>query len=133
MKHSTVAALFAIAGMLAVFPAQADHDVYGIRDRLEHQQAVIERGIETGALTRYEAMSLQREQREIRELAADLRQAGTSHAEREQILDARLDRAERHIRKSLHDQDEHRAAYPPGADHDRPYRDGNGPEPSWER
>ena len=89
-KHIAVLLLTA-AGLLAALPAQAG----GVRERIEHQQMVIERGLETGVLTRHEALKIRREQRELRELAEDLRESGTSRMERQQILDSRLDRIDR--------------------------------------
>jgi hypothetical protein len=133
MYKIALAMLFGIAGLLAIAPAQAG----GIRDRLEHQQAVIERGIETGALTRREAKELRREQREIRDLAEDLRDAGASRGERQRILDARLDRIDHRLRKALHDRDERPrdGRYrPDSGERPRPFLDQEPPPPRvWER
>lgn len=96
------ALLLTISGLLVTVSVQAD----GIRDRLEHQQAVIERGIETGALTRREVKELRQEQRDIRRLAEDLHDAGTSRGERRRILNTRLDRIDHRLRKALRDRDE---------------------------
>ncbi|MBK1642380.1 hypothetical protein CKO12_10920 [Chromatium okenii] len=102
MHKIALAVLFSLAGVLMALPAQAD----SIRDRLEHQRAVIERGIDNGSITRREAKELHSEQRDIRQLAEELRDAGASRSERRRVLESRLDRIDRRLRKALRDRDD---------------------------
>ncbi len=89
---------------------------------MEHQQAIIQHGIDSGALTHHDARFLLREQEEIRETADDLRRREVSRDERYRILDVKLDRAEHHIRELMHQDRDRRDGYPREDDrsnHDR--------------
>ncbi|PQJ97147.1 hypothetical protein [Chromatium okenii] len=101
MKKTMTALLLAAVGLIATLPAQAE----GIRDRIERQQMMIERGLETGALTRHEAQDFRREQRELRKIAGSLRDSGASRMERQQVLDSRLDRIDRRLKRAMRDND----------------------------
>lgn len=103
MKIASRVTVLILAGVIAVLPAQADPGrVGGIQDRMERQQAAIDRGLDSGALTRSEARSLQYEQREIRRVADDLRRNGRSPEKSRRTLDRMLDRADWHLRDLLH-------------------------------
>ncbi len=134
MHKIALIALFSVVGVLTTFPAQAN----SIRDRLEHQQAVIERGIENGSITRREAKELRNEQRDIRELAEELRDAGASRNERRRVLESRLDRIDHRLRKALHDRDARPRRddryRPDSGERSRQFLDRDQPPPRlWER
>jgi hypothetical protein len=101
MKKIISTFVFTIAVLINALPAQADD----IRDRIEHQRAVIERGVESGTLTIRDARKLREEHREIRDLARELDQAGISRRERRHVLDKRLDRIDQKLRNSLNEED----------------------------
>jgi hypothetical protein len=94
--------LFAAIGSAITPPAHADWRGGGVRDRIEHQRSLIERGISSGDLTEREARSLWRAHREISELNDDLRQADMPREERHRIIHTKLDREERHLRELMH-------------------------------
>ncbi|MBK1722166.1 hypothetical protein CKO23_07855 [Thiocystis violacea] len=100
-----------IALMMAL-PAQAAPKGHDIDARLDRQQTTIDRGINSGELTKREAGILRQEHREIRDLARSLRRDWSRETYRR--LDRKLDRSERHIR-SLASNDEVRR--PRNAEH----------------
>ncbi|MBK1694297.1 hypothetical protein CKO09_06020 [Chromatium weissei] len=104
MKKRLTVLLLTAVGLIATLPAQADR----IRDRIEHQRMMMERGLETGALTRHEVQELRREQRKLRQMAESLRDSGASRMEQRQVLDTRLDRIDRRIKKAMRDDDRQR-------------------------
>ena len=119
MKTWNRALLVSVAVLAITLPAQAAPDRADFRDRLEHQQTRIERGIDSGDLTKREAGELREEHRAIRRLAEHLRADGYSWRERSRILDRKLDRTERHIRQLMQN-DEVRHDRGPGREPPRP-------------
>jgi len=102
MHILTRSLLIVTLGAAIAAPAQARPHRGGVYDRMDHQVRIMERGIESGALTKREVKILRREQYEIRDLVKDLRAEGYSSHKRRRILDRRLDRAENHIRAFMH-------------------------------
>lgn len=99
MKASTTALLASTLALAMTLPAQAarhGHDVY---DRLDRQQTAIDRGVDSGDLTRHETRILRAEHREIRDLARSLSRDRHASRDMRRLLDIKLDRSERHIRR----------------------------------
>lgn len=101
MHILTRSLLIVTLGAAIAAPAQARSDRGSVYDRMDHQVRIMERGIESGALTKREVKILRREQYAIRDLAKDLRAEGHSSHKRRRMLDRRLDRAENHIREFM--------------------------------
>ncbi|NEV63708.1 hypothetical protein [Thiorhodococcus minor] len=105
MKASTTALLASTLALMITLPAQAGRHSDGIYDRLDRQQTRIDRGIDSGELTRREARILRTEHRELRDLARSLRERGHSRDNRHQrretkrLLHKKLDRTDRRIRR----------------------------------
>ncbi len=126
MKPWTRTLILLATGVLVALPAQAQRGGgFNVEERMDRQQGAIERGIDSGMLTRREAKSLQREQREIRHMLGEYRRDGYPPREIRRVLADRLDRAERHIRDLSHNEevsyrgrDDHRPP-PPARDSDR--------------
>ena len=129
MKRLTAILLLTGLSLILAFPAWADRGS-SYRDRMEHQKSMIERGIRSGELTEREARRLRTEQREIRDLADELRDSRMPRERRHRILNARLDRAEQHIRELTRNEHRSRDYRPPRGDH-RP--GGYPPPPYWDR
>jgi hypothetical protein len=70
-------------------------------DRLDRQSSAIQRGIDSGELTRREARTLRREQDEARQFMRDLRREGYPPHEARRMIDRRLDRVDRQIRRAV--------------------------------
>lgn len=76
-----------------------------LHQRLERQQYRIEKGIDSGALTRKEAKKLRRQQRKIRMMVRHFREDGVlTRAERHKVRD-KLDRASDRIWAFKHNDD----------------------------
>ncbi|NEX22898.1 hypothetical protein G3480_21775 [Thiorhodococcus mannitoliphagus] len=99
MKASTTALLASTLALIIALPAQAKPHGDSLRERLDRQQTAIDRGVDSGALTRREADILRTEQREIRDLARSLRDERHPARKSQRLLGSKLDRAERHIRR----------------------------------
>jgi hypothetical protein len=128
MKTWTQALLMSVVALTIALPAQAQPGRGDFYHRLERQQAKVERGIDSGELTRREAGELRDEHREVRRLAERLRADGYSPRESDRILNRKLDRTERQLERYLHNDD-----YRRGRD-DRPHGDGRPPrEPHYGR
>ena len=110
MKTRTNMAILIALGLLVAVPAHAQRGGGPrLEDRLDRQQSAIDRGIDRGELTRDEARSLNREQREIRRLLEDLRRDGYPPREARRMVERRLERADRHIYDLTHnDERRHR-------------------------
>ncbi|QIK37257.1 hypothetical protein GWK36_03790 [Caldichromatium japonicum] len=67
------------------------------KERFNHQDMAIERGKDSGALTRREVRRLQREQDKVRRLMDDLRREAYSPREAQRRIDWRLDWIDRRI------------------------------------
>lgn len=108
MKASTTALLASTLALMVALPAQARPQGGDLYERLDRQQSAIDRGVDSGALTWREAKILRTEHREIRDLARSLRNPRHARDDRHQrretrrLLDIKLDRADRHIRRMAH-------------------------------
>lgn len=102
MKRWTGILILTSIGLLTALPAQAQRGGQGFEGWMDRQQHAIQRGIDSGALTRREARSLRREQREIRRFGEQLRQDGYSPREGRRLMKEQLQRADWHIEDLLH-------------------------------
>ncbi|MBK1720287.1 hypothetical protein CKO27_22085 [Thiocystis violacea] len=99
MKRRTSVLILVVAGLMVALPVHAQRGGPNIEDRLDRQQTAIQRGIDSGELTRGEAKSLKRDQRELRRFIDDLRHEGYPPHEARRMIDKRLDRAGRRIQE----------------------------------
>ena len=121
MKTWTQALMMSVVAVAMALPAQAQPGRGDFYNRLERQQAKVERGIDSGELTRREAGELRDEHREARRLAERLRADGYSPRERDRILSRKLDRTGRLLERYLNN-DEYRGGRGRGPDRDGPRR-----------
>lgn len=84
--------------MTIALPAMANPGTDRIYERIDRQQARIERGIDKGELTRREAGALRGKLRETRDMARSFRHRGMSPHEF-RVLDRRLDHSDQLIRR----------------------------------
>ncbi|QGU31586.1 hypothetical protein [Thermochromatium tepidum] len=102
IKEAIQALLVLVAtGLLSSLPAQAQlggppEPRYD--DWLGRQAAAIQRGIDSGELTRREGRALRREQDEARQFMRDLRHDGYPPHEAHRLIERRLGRLDRRIR-----------------------------------
>jgi hypothetical protein len=112
--HIAVKSVLAAAAAVASIAASAQpffgHDIAQIDARQARQAERIERGLARGDLTRREARTLQRGQREIARMEARAKADG--HVSRDELrhLTAMLDQADAQIRQLRHDRDARRPA-----------------------
>ena len=105
--HNFVKTVLAAAAVVASVAASAQPfapmDTRGIDARQAQQEARIQRGIARGEITRWEARTLQQEQRQI--ARAETRAKADGHVTREEMrnLTALLDQADARIRDLRHD------------------------------
>ncbi|ADC62947.1 hypothetical protein [Allochromatium vinosum] len=102
MKGRNTLLVLMASGLLLSLPAQAQRGgPPGPRfdDRLDFQSSSIQRGIDSGELTRREARRLRQEQDEARQFMRDLRRDGYPPHEARRMIERRLDRVDRHIRE----------------------------------
>jgi hypothetical protein len=99
MKTWIRALLVPVVAFAIALQAHAGQKGTSAYERLDRQQAAIDRGVDSGALTKREAGILRQEQREIRELARRLHRDGSSPRDTRRILDKKLDQSDRHIRR----------------------------------
>lgn len=105
---SLVAAAAVVVSLGASAQPFARHDTSEIDARQARQEARIERGLARGELTRREARTLLRGQREIARAEAHAKADGrVSRGEMRRLL-ALLDQADAQIRQMRHDRDGHR-------------------------
>jgi septal ring factor EnvC (AmiA/AmiB activator) len=107
MKKLLFAVMCAIMlyGMIAIVYAERDDWQGGIHSRINEAKQGIERGIEKGSLTRYEAKKLNEELDSIIDNIDRMKRDGKlSQSEREKI-NINLDRLERDIIREKHDAD----------------------------
>lgn len=97
MKTWSNTLFVAAIGLLAALPAFARSGGRDIQGWMDRQQYEIQRGIDSGELTKREARHLKREQRDIRELGDRLRSEGYSPHEARRMIEDRLRDADRHI------------------------------------
>ncbi|MBL8447923.1 MAG: hypothetical protein JNJ44_10975 [Zoogloeaceae bacterium] len=76
--------------------------------RIESLERRIDRGIQSGALTRHEARDLQRELMDIRRREDQMRMDGRLSPDERARMHAALDRLERRVRAEKHDEDTRR-------------------------
>lgn len=90
--------------LIIISPAQAhrSHDGKGIRIQMSQQSGRIEKGIQSGKLTRREARALRYEQRNVRELAWAFRQDGILSDSERHILRTKMKRVNHKIRRFKH-------------------------------
>ncbi len=105
MKHWTGILILTSMGLMMALPVQAKRDGRGIEDRMDRQQHAIQRGIDSGNLTRREARLLKREQREIRHFGEQIRHEGYSPKKGRKLMKKRLRRSDRHIKDLLHNRE----------------------------
>ncbi len=104
MKQSitlTIALVLAAAATTPVFAGPRDHDFAERRDNQAHR---IERGIESGQLTRKETKVLKKEQRRIARLHREFREDRHLARREARILERAYDEASRHIRAFKHNE-----------------------------
>ncbi|MBK1721924.1 hypothetical protein [Thiocystis violacea] len=112
-------------GVCTALTAVAQPGRQDIQRWLDRQQQEIQRGIDSGALTKHEARSLRRQQREIQEFGDRLRREGYPPHESRRLLQERLRDADRRIDDLTHNDewvygpDDRRPPPPPGRDDDR--------------
>ena len=82
-----------------------------IQERMEHMEKRIDRGIASRELTRREADQLREELREIRHKERRMRADGRLGQRDREILNADLDRLNRHITREKRDDDTRRPRY----------------------
>lgn len=102
MKGRNTLLVLAATGLLLSLPAQAQRNGPPdprFDDRLDRQSSAIQRGIDSGELTRREARTLRHEQDEARQFMRDLRREGYPPHEARRMIDRRLDHLDRQIRK----------------------------------
>ena len=102
MKGRKTVLILMATGWLLSLPAQAQRGgPAGPRfdERLDRQEAAIQRGLDSGELTRREARTLRREQDEVRQFMHELRRDGYPPHEAQRLIERRLDRVGRHIRE----------------------------------
>ncbi|BCU06844.1 hypothetical protein [Allochromatium tepidum] len=102
MKGRNTLLVLVATGLLLSLPAQAQRGgPPGPRfdDRLDRQSTAIQRGIDSGELTRREVRRLRQEQDEARQFIRDLRRDGYPPHEARRMIERRLDRVDRHIRE----------------------------------
>jgi hypothetical protein len=137
MKGRNTLLILMATGVLLSLPAQAQRGgPPGPRfdDRLDRQSSAIQRGIDSGELTRREVRTLRREQDETRQFMRDVRRDGYPPHEARRMIERRLDRVDGQIRRLSNNRDvapHHRGDRrgPPPRDDDRrgpPSRDDNG-------
>ena len=108
MKGRNTLLVLVATGLLLSLPAQAQRGgPSGPRfdDRLDRQSSAIQRGIDSGQLTRREARTLRREQDDARQYMRDLRREGYPPHEARRMIERRLDRVDRHIRDLSNNRD----------------------------
>lgn len=102
MKGRNGLLILMTTGLLLSLPAQAQRGgPPGSRfdDQLDRQSSAIQRGIDSGELTRREVRTLRREQEEARQFMRDLRRDGYPPHEARPMIERRLERLDRQIRK----------------------------------
>ena len=109
MNHFAKNLFVATLCLYAAAPAFAGHRHERLFDRLDRQQIRIERGIESGKLTRWEARKLMKQQRRIHRLAREFYADDHLGKRERRILNKKLDRASDRIHALKHN-DEYRYA-----------------------
>lgn len=112
-KNLFVAALC----LCAAAPAFAGHRHERLHDRLDRQHIRIERGIESGELTRREARKLMKQQRRIHRLAREFYADDHLGKRERRILTQKLDRASDRIHALKHNDEYRHAGYRGGYRH----------------
>jgi hypothetical protein len=128
MKGRNTLLVLAAAGLLLSLPVQAQRGGSPgskFDDRLDRQSSAIQRGIDSGELTRRETRTLRREQDETRQFMRDVRRDGYPPHEARRMIERRLDRVDRQIRKLSSNRDV--------APHSRDDRRGPPPRDSGDR
>jgi hypothetical protein len=108
MKGRNTLLVLMATGVLLSLPAQAQRGgPPGPRfdDRLDRQSSVIQRGIDSGELTRREARTLRRDQDEARQFMRDVRRDGYPPHEARRMIERRLDQVDRRIRELSNNRD----------------------------
>lgn len=103
--------------LCAAAPAFAGHRHDRLLDRLDRQQIRIERGIESGQLTRWEARKLMKQQRRIHRLARDFYADDHLGKRERRVLNKKLDRASDRIRALKHNDEYRYSRYGDGYRH----------------
>ena len=119
MKRLAKTLFIATLGLLTVTPAFAGHG--RLLDRMDRQQIRIERGVESGELTRREARALRKQQRRIHRLARDFYMDDYLSKRERRILRKKLNRASDRIRALKHNDEYRYARHGYGYEHG--YRD----------
>ncbi|MTW20816.1 hypothetical protein [Allochromatium palmeri] len=108
MKGRNTLLVLVATGLLLSLPVQAQRGGSPgpkFDDRLDRQSSAIQRGIDSGALTRREVKTLRREQSETRQFMRDVRRDGYPPHEARRMIERRLDRVDRQIRKLSNNRD----------------------------
>ena len=110
MKKVVFAVMFALMLFMTMATSHAERGDWrgGIRSRIYQDQQRIERGIDSGALTRREARRLNRELAIILDKIDYMRQDGHLSSRERRRIDRDLDRLEMDIRREKHDADRRR-------------------------
>lgn len=116
MKGRNTLLVMMATGLLLSLPAQAQRagpPGPGFDDRLDRQEFAIQRGIDSGELTRRETRMLRREQDEVRQFMRDVRRAGYPPHEARYMIDRRLDHMDRRIHELSHNSERRPPPPPP--------------------
>ena len=110
-------------GLIVALPTYADS--CGLRHKFERLERRMDRGIDSGQLTKHEVHRLKRERREIRALARDFRDDGYLSRRECDILASRVERLSHHISRLKHnDRTRYDYSYRDNRSHyDSSYRD----------
>lgn len=95
MKGRNRLLVLVATGLLLSLPVQAERGGPpgpGFEDRFKRQDSAIQRGIDSGELTRQEVKKLRREQDQARQFMRDVRQDGYPPSEARSMIERRLDR-----------------------------------------
>jgi hypothetical protein len=107
LKQTALALTLSLMAATPVFASQAEsHSVKhtGMLQQLEHQQQRIHQGVKHKQLTRKEEKSLMQEQRQVRQLAKQFYKDGRLSKHERQILEHRLHRHDRDIKRFRHNE-----------------------------
>ena len=103
MRKAFIVFVIAALCLCAVSIASAERGYReSIRERIEETKDRINRGVDHGTLSRYEAKEFYRDLRRIENRIDRMRSDGLSHRERE-IIERDLDRLDRSIRREKRD------------------------------